>query len=179
MKDKNYRPESPLDELQRLFDLDSETGILKWRVANGKAKAGDVAGRSANSGYILIGINCRNHYAHRIVWRMHHQTDIPPGMRIDHINCVVSDNRPGNLRLATQAQNMANRPGCNRNSSSGIRGVYWVKHRQKWRGVIMNLGKYISTGHFTTKEEAARAVESKRLELFGEFAGRSQLPVKE
>ena len=38
--------------------------------------------------------------AHRLVW-IHFFGEIPPGMTINHLNGVKSDNRPDNLELAT------------------------------------------------------------------------------
>ena len=66
------------------------------------------------------------------------------------------------LRVATTKQNGENLGNERANNTSGVRGVYWVKSRRKWRaGIQMS----IFVGEFDSLEEAAEAVRAKRNEL--------------
>ena len=86
---------------------------------------------------------------------------------VDHINHDPLDNHRHNLRLATRSQNAAN-VGPYANNTSGYKGVDF--NQGKWRARITQHGKRHFLGTFDTAEEAARAYDSKALELFGEFA---------
>lgn len=87
--------------------------------------------------------------------------------RVDHINGNGLDNRRANLRPATHAQNMRNKP-MYRNNRSGFKGVYRRKNR--WCAQIKHEGKLRHLGSFAAAEEAARAYDIAARELFGEFA---------
>ena len=94
------------------------------------------------------------------------------GQLVDHRNGDGLDNRRTNIRLCNRFQNGQNRFGPLGNTESGIRGVYRGS-RNRWRGIIHAFGKPLNVGYFATKEAAMAAVESKRRELYGEFAGSS------
>src|SRR5690606_27097996 len=70
-------------------------------------------------------------YAHRATYELY-VGSIPPGMLLDHTchirNCV----RPDHLRIATNKQNGENRAGAQRNSRSGVRGVFWDERNGRW-----------------------------------------------
>ena len=92
-----------------------------------------------------------------------------PAPIIDHINGNKLDNRLENLRAVSQSQNSMNRKQRSDNTS-GIKGVRWSKHKQKWIGTVgMNYKNY-SVGEFDSKEDAAIAVAALREKLHGEFA---------
>lgn len=85
---------------------------------------------------------------------------------IDHWNHVTLDNRRKNLRPATRSQNNQN-SGPTIVNKSGYKGVCLQSPPTKpWIGKVA--GKQI--GRFRTAEEAARAVDKKALEIYGEFA---------
>jgi hypothetical protein len=75
---------------------------------------------------------------------------------VDHINGDKLDNRPENLRPATNGQNIANsksRVG----SSSQYLGVCWSKKHQKWIANITSKGKCHHLGLFVNETDAAMA----------------------
>jgi hypothetical protein len=105
--------------------------------------------------------------------RMHRLIlDCKSGEQGDHRNHDTLDNRRGNLRKCTQADNSHNQPK-RRNNKSGFKGVsYYGWHRitPKWLACIKPNSKSISIGYFDTPEEAARAYDKVAKKLFGEFA---------
>lgn len=79
----------------------------------------------------------------------------------DHINGDTRDNRRCNLRIATAAENCANRGyavGFNKTAS----GRYQARIRAN--------RKFVNCGLYDTPEEAAQAAQRKRIEYFGEYA---------
>jgi hypothetical protein len=90
-----------------------------------------------------------------------------PGEFVDHINRDTIDNRRSNLRICNQSQNSANSVG-HAIRASRFKGVY--KSRNRWKSCITKDGLYIYLGSFGDEETAARAYDSKAIELFGEFA---------
>jgi hypothetical protein len=81
------------------------------------------------------------------------------------------NNCSGNLRIATQSQNMWNRRPKSDNTS-GYRGVSWYRNYGMWRVQIMVHGKTKHLGYFAAdkKEDARDVYEKARAELHGEFA---------
>lgn len=97
--------------------------------------------------------------------------DSPKGMCIDHINHDGLDNRRENLRICTNAENSRNRRGANRNSKSGIRGVYFHKQAKTWFAEVRVNGKKVYLGSFKTPDEAAKVMPAALKKHFGSFAG--------
>jgi hypothetical protein len=54
---------------------------------------------------------------------------------LDHINNDRHDNRIENLRAVSARQNQHNR-SINKNSTSGVKGVYWHKQSGKWMAKV-------------------------------------------
>ena len=129
-------------------------------------------GAKDHEGYGRVNASGERVSAHRYAWQRIHGP-IPDGMKVDHkLHCDVSCCNVDHLRLATNAQNMANRPGAQANSKSGVRNVMWNKADKKWWIQIKKNGKRHHFGRYSTIEEAAAVAERARRELFGEFAGR-------
>lgn len=135
------------------FKYEPSTGNLVNRFDRGNAsRAGMVAGAANSQGYVTVGVSGVWHGAHRVIWEMVNGP-IPEGMEIDHINGVRSDNRLGNLRLVTRAENTRNRKR-QVNNTSGYMGVYWNKEHGKYRAQIGVAGTRRYLGSFATAEEA-------------------------
>lgn len=106
----------------------------------------------------------------RTIIRMHRLiTQVPSGVKVDHIDMNRLNNCRNNLRFATQAQNLMNR-GAPKNNTSGYKGVSWHTQNRNWRASINLAGKFISLGSFSTKEDAAKAYNEGALKYHGEFA---------
>lgn len=95
---------------------------------------------------------------------------------IDHIDGNSLNNRIENLRAATQSQNLCNR-GKPKSNTSGYKGVYFDKTKNKWRAEIQKHGEVHRLGYFNAAEEAGAAYNTAAKELHGEFScatGRSE-----
>ncbi len=88
---------------------------------------------------------------------------------IDHIDHNSLNNQRSNLRVATGSQNQHNR-GCNKNNTSGVKGVFFHKGAGRYRAHITHEGRQHYLGLFDTIAEAEVVVVAKREELVGEFA---------
>lgn len=156
------------------LSYDSETGIFRWKITSGKGVIGCVAGTPTAKGYIEISVKGKRYLAHRLAWLL--SKGKWPSAQIDHIDGDKKNNRLSNLRLATNSQNHANR-GAQKNSTSGIKGVYFWKTRGVWKSQIVVNGRNIFLGYHQTKEAAAAAYAAAAAKHFGEYAhGKNIVP---
>lgn len=155
------------EKLKELLSYDEKTGIFIWKIANTRRiHVGDEAGR-IKEGYIKIGINNKEYYAHRLAW-LYIYGDWPNKF-IDHINGNRSDNRIENLREVTQAENVRNSK-MPKTNTSGIKGVRWNKKDGKWRAQCGIGGKMIYVGQYDSISEAKESVMRFREEHHKQFA---------
>jgi hypothetical protein len=159
--------------LREVLALDVETGALIWKVTlSNRAQAGKNAGCvEKRFGYVLVRIDGALYAAHDLIWLMLYGEWCPG--RIDHKDRKSGNNKPSNLRLCTQQQNLRNK-GMQSNNTSGYRGVYREKSSGWWiaqyetrcgsQRICYVLGK------FNAREEAAEVARQARLKAFGEFA---------
>jgi hypothetical protein len=153
-----------VERLKELLHYDPATGVFTWRVSRGKVKAGSPAGYPS-LGYIKIKIDGKNHQAHRLAW--FYMTDSWPEDEIDHRDLSKANNRWGNLRPATHAQNLANIPAL-KNNKSGSKGV--IARKGKWVARIRVCGKQIWLGTHDSQSAAAAAYAAAAREHHGDFA---------
>lgn len=154
-------------QLKEILHYDPETGQFTWRVATrGRIKAGGIAGSNNGSGYIRITVDNNQYFAHRLAWFW--MTGSWPIGNIDHRDRDRANNAWGNLREATQSQNMANTT-TQRTNSLGLKGVYLVSPG-RYRAQIRVQGKNHNLGRFDTPEEAHAAYVTAAKKYHGEFA---------
>lgn len=91
------------------------------------------------------------------------------GMRVDHINGNVLDNRRLNLRICTETENNRNR-AAHKGSVSKHKGVVWDKPKLKWRAQISLDGKRKFLGYFESEDDAARNYDWWAMRVHREFA---------
>jgi hypothetical protein len=150
------------EELKDLLTYNPETGIFNWIKRNG-----NIAGSTNVRGYVTISISDKDYLAHRLAW--FYVKGANPINLIDHVNGVCDDNRIINLREASRSQNAWNQIISTRNTS-GLKGVSWDKHRNKWKAQIQILRKVKHIGYFTDKNEAYQAYCKAADEYHKEFA---------
>ncbi|MEK5176855.1 HNH endonuclease [Heyndrickxia sp. FSL W8-0496] len=85
----------------------------------------------------------------------------PEDKIIDHFNHNTLDNTDSNLRIVSNAENQQNRL-VQKNNSSGVRGVYWHKHSQKWLARIQVYKERKIIGYYDSIEEAEFAIKEAR-----------------
>lgn len=127
--------------------------------------AGKAAGHLRGDGYIRVRTNLGKRYAQVVVWEMHFGP-APEGLDVDHTNRDRADNRIGNLRLATRAQNKANAP-LYRVNKTGAKGVTRTPNGK----FQVSIGKYPTqyVGLFETLPDAVAAYEAAAKKRYGEF----------
>jgi hypothetical protein len=130
-------------------ECDSDLLKNKWHVSNNYV----YRGRARKHGERAL---------HRIIWERISGKAIPYGFRVDHANRNPLDNRRSNLRIATNSQNMANKPM--RPNKSGYRGVNETRHG-KWAAKVG--GTHL--GCFDTPELAYAEYCKAAKERWGEF----------
>lgn len=96
--------------------------------------------------------------------------DAKPGEVIDHVDGNAMNNACDNLRRGNQTKNNFNQKGPKHNSKSGYKGVYWHKAAQKWAAEVVYEHRKYYLGIFDDVKDAARAYNTKALELDSEFA---------
>lgn len=92
-----------------------------------------MAGGTNNIGYVAISVQGKLHLAHRLAWLFVH--GYLPEHQVDHINRIRDDNRIENLREVSRSCNLRN-TGNFVNNTSGVKGVYWNKGKNKWHAQI-------------------------------------------
>jgi hypothetical protein len=93
----------------------------------------------------------------------------PDELEVDHRNGDSLDNRRGNLRLATTAQNCQNARRNTRNTS-GFKGVYWSAQHRQWVAAIYCDGRKHFLGLHRDPASAHAAYCEAAARLHGEFA---------
>jgi hypothetical protein len=91
------------------------------------------------------------------------------GKRIDFVNRDGLDCRRANLRLASRAQDMANKAPY-RNNTTGYKGVSYMPRRNRYQAHIRVNGQARYLGYYHTAEEAAAAYDDAAERVQGEFA---------
>jgi len=133
------------------YSEESRTGLV-WKVDRGRAIKGKETGNSDGCGYLQFKFRHRKYRNSRVIYFLGTGID-PEEKSVDHIDGDILNNKISNLRLATLSQNQDNRKK-NKNNTSGITGVLWLKISKKWRAEIYKDGSQIYLGDFDNKDEA-------------------------
>lgn len=131
--------------LQECFTYDPETGLLYWKErplehfkSTGIFKSwntkysGKLALNYLSGGYKIGNLDGKICKSHRVIWKLCHGTE--PDL-ILHENGNTFDNRIEKLSSGTQLENSKDIALSIKNRS-GISGVHWHKHGQKWQAFI-------------------------------------------
>jgi hypothetical protein len=155
--------------LVELLSYDPTTGGFLWlKATTNRVTPGAPAGAVMNNGYISIGVDGGNFYAHRLAW--FYTFGEWPVLHIDHIDRVKTNNALSNLRQVTCAENQHN---CKnrRNNKSGVRGVSWDRASGRWLAKICLNRKQMYLGLFDSIGEASAAYRGAQTELHPAYVG--------
>lgn len=172
----HYEQVSEMMQKQNKFNLDGEYGI-------GYTEKGEEFWFDLED-YNKIKNNCWHYDKHGDLVCRDRETgkyykfqrvimDAPNGITVDHIvhdkrPLPQYDNRKSNLRFATKSQQVMN-TSLRKDNTSGRKGVYKVKSKNKWRASITENGKTHELGTFNTFEEAVKAREDAENLYFGDY----------
>lgn len=139
------------------IDADLVTNL--WFFSSGQGRAG----------YAQRNINNKGIKLHRIILSRILGRELISSEIADHANGDTLDNRRSNLRLATLLQNSQN-VKRRIDNTSGYKGVYWKKDKNKWAARLRINNKCIWLGCFDSAEDAYFAYCEAAKKYFGEFA---------
>jgi len=155
------------EELKELLNYDQDTGIFTWKVSPARqVSSGDIAGTKRKDGYIQIKVDNELILSHRLAW-IYMYGYLPK--YIDHINGQRDDNRIINIREVSNQQNSLNSK-ISKNNTSGIKGVYWDKSRNKWVAKLFVNGKCKFCKRFDDMDLAKLVIEEVRNKYHGKYA---------
>jgi HNH endonuclease/AP2 domain len=158
------------EAVRRLFIYDPYSGLLQYRERGPRRPRGWFAGaKDPKSGYLRVQVGLRKYLVARLAWLW--MTGQWPKDDVDHVDLDRTNNRWGNLRPATRAQNIVN-SGLRATNKSGFKGVSFKNGR--WRATIRTGGRCLHLGYFPSPEEASRVYEEAASQSFGEFHRRLQ-----
>lgn len=139
-------------------------GVLYWKNPRApRMKHGDLVGQF-NARYWSCNVCSKRVYLHKIIYEMHYG-DVDT--EVDHIDRDTTNNLISNLRSVSRLQNVLN-TGVRSDNSSGYRGVSPTPSG-KWAAQINENGNRKHIGTFNNAEDASKAYEAYRKELYGEL----------
>ena len=153
-------------ELRETFDYDPITGVLSWKKRGRGRRVGRKAGRF-DGRYYFIELLGKKLLGHRVAWTIYYG-EWPKG-RLDHRDRDANHNWIANLRPATHAQNMVNKP-ANKHSKSGEKGVHQDKRDGRFYPYIDIDGRRKGLGGFEKLEDAVAARRTAEAAHYGDFA---------
>lgn len=159
-------------EIEQQLKLDSETGKLFWIQPPKRhpdllyKEAGCLQKNRSNKNYWVVQVNGKKYKRSHIVFYLTNGYWAKPC--IDHINGDSTDDNPTNLRQATITQNAWNHKKRARRIELPI-GVRKLASG-KFQARISYFGKQIHLGSFQSSNDASIIYQSKRKELYGQFA---------
>lgn len=155
-RNKGQRGEPTQSQVKKLLEYNPDTGLFTCKIKRMRLDPGMIAGGKRKDGYVVIYLQGKQYYAHRLAWL--YMTGKFPKEDLDHINMNPSDNRWINLREASRSQNNYNRK-VQRNNKIGYKGVY--KHREnQYKATAWINKKRTNIGSYRTPEEASEAYQN-------------------
>jgi len=141
-------------------------GYLYWNICKQGVTKGSKAGSGQHRRYLQVMVNRKSYLIHRLI-AIFHYGDFD-GI-IDHVDGNTYNNKIENLRIVTHKENAWNAKKSIRNKTN-VKGVSFIKDRQKYQATICIDGKNKNLGQFSSLEEAKEVVNKARSQLHGEYA---------
>ena len=140
------------EKLKSVLRYDETTGAFEWLKGR---RTGKVAGCLDKKGYVVIRIDRKGYFAHRLAWLYVHGSFPKDGL--DHKNRVRNDNRIANLREA-DAYDQAQNTGDFKSNTSGYKGVCWHPAVGRFMARTTIDRKRVLVGFFDDASEAYSAI---------------------
>jgi hypothetical protein len=147
-------------QLYRLISEDNKN--RKWKKFRGTWIDVDISKANTSKGYVTVKYKKSMLLAHRVIYCLHHKTDVDTSLVIDHENGIRHDNRPENIRLVTQEVNSNN---TEKRRKGEIKGCCFFKRANKWVAQITVKGKQKSLGYFSSEQEAHEAYLATKVKI--------------
>ena len=146
------------EEISKVIELRGDGELIrKARVdaAGKKRKEEPVENTGTDKdGYLTVSVNGRMDRYHRVVACLAFKMDIPPGIEVDHIDGIRTNNSPDNLRFVTKRENCQNRI---EHRTGRLVGCYFDKSQDRWRAQIWINDKRYHLGLYKTELEGHQA----------------------
>lgn len=154
---------------EALHHFEYRDGVLIYKnrvLRSNKISIGDKVGWERPEGYLKFNFKGKSHYAHRVIYLMHH--GVYP-YEVDHIDGDKRNNRIENLRAACRSENASNVKMWSSNKS-GYKGVFWNTQAGKWQAKITvnRIAKHL--GFYADLLNAAKAYENASIKYQGKFS---------
>lgn len=156
------------DKFETYFDLEDFDKIdksnLSWHMKYAQNTKSYYIRATANDGYSEDGKRKqRPIYLHKLIM----DADFSKGEQVDHLDHDTLNNRKYNLKIKDNTRNATNRHGANRNSTTGVRNVFWSSGDQRYVVQLQVEGRNKRFGSFKNLDEAANLAEKLREEIYG------------
>ena len=151
------------ERLRELLYYDPETGVFTRLISISNSPVGRVAGTQTHNGYKKISVNGKIYFSHRLAWLYVH--GVWPKEQIDHIDGDRLNNRLGNLREATAAQNSQNLHDARSDNKAGLIGAHRNNQKNCWFSQIKDGNKNRYLGSYATAQDAHNAYLIAKSEL--------------
>lgn len=156
-----------ISRILELLEVDTESGVMRWKKRRGSAAKGRIAGSINTCGYRVVVIDGSIFNAHRLIYAVHHKRW--PKKEIDHINGDRLDNRISNLREVTHTQNIHNSQ-IRADNKTGFKGVTFFSRLNKYKAQIVVNKKFYHLGYFDRPGDAAEAYKNASIDLHKEYS---------
>jgi len=143
-----------MDLMKERFEVSGKGLTVKTKYHNGP-EVGEEVGSRSGSKYLYVMVKDRNFRLHHTVWFLTHGSW--PEKPLDHIDGDRENNRPNNLRLVSNAENLRGHNKPRQGTTSKYRGVHQAKANGKYVAAVPKDDGKTSIGYFKTEEEAAIA----------------------
>lgn len=149
----NYNPETGIFTWKKrpFYHFNDER---VWKIMNTRCFEKTCGSVDPIDGYISMSINNNKYRAHRLAFL--YMVGFFPKCGVDHINRVKIDNRWRNLREASKKINAQN-CGLSKTNTSGVKGVYWNRKKNRWVSQIKLNYKNKYLGSYKNFDDAVLA----------------------
>lgn len=155
-------------EAQRVYSYSESARGLVWKAHKNPKRPwpplGAIAGGDDGHGYLMCLLMGHKFKVHQVVWLLEY--GYLPTKGIDHIDRDKRNNSIGNLRLASDLDNIQNISTAMRQTA----GIKRDKRSPYLRAVVQYKGKKHYLGSFTTESEAHEAYLDGKRRLCGQYA---------